>query len=122
LVPELADIIPAEPNKAFDIKKVIQAIVDDGEFLEVQPEFARSMVTGFARLGGHVIGIVANQSSYMAGVWTSILQIKLLDSLEHVMFLIFHCDISGHTWVHAWNAAGIRRHNTSRSKVALCLF
>jgi len=42
--------------------------VDDGEFLEVQPEFARSMVTGFARLGGHVIGIVANQSSYMAGV------------------------------------------------------
>jgi len=68
LVPELADIIPAEPNKAFDIKKVIQAIVDDGEFLEVQPEFARSMVTGFARLGGHVIGIVANQSSYMAGV------------------------------------------------------
>jgi len=45
LVPELADIIPPEPNKAFDIKKVIQAIVDDGEFLEVQPEFARSMVT-----------------------------------------------------------------------------
>ncbi len=68
LVPELADIIPPEPNKAFDIKKVIQAIVDDGEFLEVQPEFARSMVTGFARLGGHAIGIVANQSSYMAGV------------------------------------------------------
>jgi propionyl-CoA carboxylase beta chain len=68
LVPELEDIIPAESNKAFDIRKVINVVMDDGRFMEVQSDFAKSVVTGFGRLGGHVVGIVANQSSFMAGV------------------------------------------------------
>ncbi|NPV88797.1 acyl-CoA carboxylase subunit beta [Coprothermobacteraceae bacterium] len=68
LTPEVAEIVPAEANKAFDIRDFIRAVVDDGEFLEVQADFGRSIVVGFARLGGHTIGIIANQPAVMAGV------------------------------------------------------
>jgi len=64
----LNEIIPNHPNKPYDIKKVIQSIVDDGAFLEVQPLYAKNIVIGFARMDGMSVGIVANQPSHMAGV------------------------------------------------------
>jgi acetyl-CoA carboxylase carboxyltransferase component len=64
---ELPDIVPDSPKKPFDMKKVIRAIADNGDFLEVKENFARNMVTCFARIGGYPVGIVANQSLYMAG-------------------------------------------------------
>ncbi len=64
----LDSIIPDNPNKPYDMKEVIHKIVDDGRFLEVQENFAGNMVVGFARLGGHTAGIVANQPQVLAGV------------------------------------------------------
>jgi acetyl-CoA carboxylase carboxyltransferase component len=68
LCPGLDNIIPEDPRQVYDMKKVIKAIVDEGEFLEPHQHYARNMIVCFARLSGHVIGIIANQPNYMAGV------------------------------------------------------
>lgn len=68
LVPELAELVPLEPNRPYDIHRVIEAISDDGEFLEVQAGYANNLVVGFARLDGFPVGIVANEPDYLAGV------------------------------------------------------
>src|SRR5262249_17205341 len=65
---ELDRIIPNNPNKPYDIKQVITKVVDDGDFLEVHERWAENLVCGFARLGGHVVGVVANQPKALAGV------------------------------------------------------
>ncbi|HEX9573796.1 MAG TPA: acyl-CoA carboxylase subunit beta, partial [Myxococcales bacterium] len=64
----LKTIVPESPNKPYDIKEVVRAVVDDRHFLEVAEHYARNIVTGFARLGGQSIGIVANQPAVLAGV------------------------------------------------------
>jgi len=64
----LNSIIPDNPNKPYNIKDVIFAIVDNQEFLEVQRDYAPNIITGFARFNGFSVGIVANQPSYLAGV------------------------------------------------------
>lgn len=64
----LNSIIPENPNQPYNIKDVITAIVDNGEFLEVHEKFALNLVVGFARFNGMSVGIVANQPNYMAGV------------------------------------------------------
>jgi propionyl-CoA carboxylase beta chain len=66
--PALDTLIPDSPHKPYDIKRVIEAVVDDGAFLEIQPRFAENIVCGFARLGGHAVGIVGNQPHALAGV------------------------------------------------------
>ncbi len=65
--PRLDTIVPRESTRPYDMKEVIRAVVDDGRFLEVQPEFAANIVCGFARLGGRSVGVVANQPAYLAG-------------------------------------------------------
>jgi propionyl-CoA carboxylase beta chain len=64
----LQELVPADPNKPYDIKDLITGVVDDGIFLEVHPLFAKNIVVGFARLGGSSVGIVANQPAHLAGV------------------------------------------------------
>jgi propionyl-CoA carboxylase beta chain len=66
--PELDTLIPDEPTKPYDIKAVIRRVVDDGEFLEIHERFATNIVCGFARLGGHPVGVVGNQPQSLAGV------------------------------------------------------
>jgi propionyl-CoA carboxylase beta chain len=66
--PELDALVPDSPNKPYDIKRVIETLVDDGAFLEIQPSHAENIVCGFARLGGHSVGIVGNQPAALAGV------------------------------------------------------
>ncbi len=61
-------IIPENPNKPYDVKDVIHAIVDNGEFLEIQRHYAPNIVTGYSRFNGMSVGIVANQPNYLAGV------------------------------------------------------
>jgi propionyl-CoA carboxylase beta chain len=65
---ELDSLIPDSPNKPYDIKEVVRRVVDDGEFLEVHERFAENIVCGFARLGGHSVGVVGNQPKALAGV------------------------------------------------------
>ena len=64
----LNELLPDDPNKAYDMYKVISAITDNGEFFEVQPKFAKNIITGFARFNGQSVGIVANQPASYAGV------------------------------------------------------
>ncbi|MBX3132881.1 MAG: acyl-CoA carboxylase subunit beta [Gemmatimonadaceae bacterium] len=64
----LLDIVPDSANKPYDIHEVLRRVIDDGEFLEVQKDFAANIVVGFAHLGGHSVGIVANQPAVLAGV------------------------------------------------------
>ena len=66
--PGLDTLVPDSPNKPYDIKGVIETVVDDGAFLELQPRHAENIVCGFARLGGHSIGVVGNQPAALAGV------------------------------------------------------
>ncbi|HZK33709.1 MAG TPA: carboxyl transferase domain-containing protein [Bacillota bacterium] len=64
---KLTSIVPDSPHKSYDIKEVISEIFDNGDFLEVQPMFAKNMVVGFARLNGKSTGIIANQPNHLAG-------------------------------------------------------
>ncbi len=66
--PELDTLVPDDPAKPYDIKRVISLVVDDGDFLEVHERYAENIVCGFARLGGHAVGVVGNQPRALAGV------------------------------------------------------
>jgi propionyl-CoA carboxylase beta chain len=66
--PALDTLIPDSPNKPYDMKAVVGHVVDEGLFMEVQPHFAENVVCGFARLGGHAVGVVGNQPGALAGV------------------------------------------------------
>ena len=79
------DIMPEKHNQFFDVVHVIEAIVDEGSFFEVKKRFARELVTGFARLGGRVVGIVASQPKFKGGV-------LFVDSADKAARFIWLCD------------------------------
>jgi acetyl-CoA carboxylase carboxyltransferase component len=81
----LRDVIPVDENKAFDINVVIDAIVDEGSFLEIKKLFAKEIVTGFARIDGKTVGIVANQPKWLGGV-------LFVDSADKAARFIWLCD------------------------------
>lgn len=66
-VPEVTDIVPIEPNKPYDMRKVIRAIADDGVFFEIHGAFARNLTVGYLRIGGRVLGVVANNPQFIGG-------------------------------------------------------
>jgi len=68
LCDDLGSIIPRGPQEAYDVRRVVHSVVDQGSFMEVQERFAGNVVVGFARLGGKSIGIIANQPAVLAGV------------------------------------------------------
>jgi propionyl-CoA carboxylase beta chain len=81
----LDTLVPANPNQPYDIKELITKVVDDGDFFELQPEYAKNIVIGFARMDGGTVGIVANQPLVLAGC----LDIK--SSIKAARFVRF-CD------------------------------
>jgi propionyl-CoA carboxylase beta subunit len=83
--PSLDTLIPAQPNKPYDMKELILKIVDDTDFFEIQPEHAKNIIVGFARMEGYPVGIVANQPLVLAGC----LDIK--SSIKAARFVRF-CD------------------------------
>ncbi len=83
-----ADIVPVDENKPFDIKTVIDEIIDERSFLEMKPLFAKELVTGFARLNGKVIGILANQPKWLGGV-------LFVDSADKAARFTWLCDAFG---------------------------
>jgi acetyl-CoA carboxylase carboxyltransferase component len=68
LAPELDELVPEAPDRAYDMRRVIRAVVDEGNFLEVHAGFAPNLLVGFACLGGYPVGIVAQQPETLAGV------------------------------------------------------
>lgn len=81
----LADVVPFETTRPYDIRKVIEQVVDEDSFFEVQPEFARNAVVGFARLRGETVGLVCNQPRVMAGGLD-------IDSSDKIARFIRTCD------------------------------
>jgi len=67
IIESLDTIVPDNPNKAYDVKEVILALADNGDFMEYQEHFAKNIVTGFIRINGHSVGVVANQPKFLAG-------------------------------------------------------
>jgi propionyl-CoA carboxylase beta chain len=65
---KLQTLVPADPNKPYDMMEIISSVVDDHNFFEIMPLYAKNMITGFARLAGRPVGIVANQPAFLAGV------------------------------------------------------
>ena len=65
---ELDDFIPEEPNRPYDMRKLVEAVADEHRFFEVHSAFARNILVGFTRLGGRTVGVVANQPAHLAGV------------------------------------------------------
>lgn len=82
---ELLTLVPADTNKWYDVRKVIKALVDGGDFLEVQPLFAQNAVVGFARLDGVSVGIVANQARVLAGCLN-------IDASDKISRFVRFCD------------------------------
>jgi acetyl-CoA carboxylase carboxyltransferase component len=65
---DIGSIVPGEGRRVYDVREVIEALVDGGELLEVSPSWARSIVTGLARIDGRTVGVIANQPKYQGGV------------------------------------------------------
>jgi acetyl-CoA carboxylase carboxyltransferase component len=84
-VPELIDLMPESPNQPYDMKKVISAVVDNGDYFEVHRHWAMSITCGFARMDGRVVGIVGNQPAVLAGVLD-------IDSSEKASRFVRTCD------------------------------
>lgn len=68
--PLLNEIVPSDPRKMYDMRKIIRFLVDDGDFFEMKPEFAKNIIVGFGRFGGRSVGIIANQPYHLAGCLT----------------------------------------------------
>ncbi len=81
----IADIVPSNPNKAYDMHRIIKSIADNGDFFEIKAEFAGEMIVGFVRLDGYPVGIVANQPLIRAGSLT-------VDSSDKQARFIRFCD------------------------------
>jgi acetyl-CoA carboxylase carboxyltransferase component len=78
-------IIPDDPSKPYEMKDVIRMIVDDGQFFEIHENFAQNVLVGFARLGGHSVGVIANQPAVLAGVLD-------IDSSDKAARFVRFCD------------------------------
>jgi len=81
----IAELIPEEPQRGYDMRKVIEALVDEGSWFEVKKLFAKELLTGFARLDGEVVGILANQPMQKGGV-------LFVDSADKAARFIWICD------------------------------
>ena len=82
---EIGDLIPTDPRKSYDMKKVLARLLDRGAFWEAKAEFARNIITGFGRLGGFSVGVIANQPLFLAGSLT-------IDSSDKEARFIRFCD------------------------------
>jgi acetyl-CoA carboxylase carboxyltransferase component len=111
---ELLDIVPANPRQAYDIRKVIAEIADDREFFPIKPDWAKNLVTGFARFGGRPTGVVANQPMFLGGA----LDVNAADKAARFVWLcdafhiplVFLMDCPGFLVGSAVEKQGIIRH------------
>jgi acetyl-CoA carboxylase carboxyltransferase component len=111
---DLYDIVPANPRQAYDVRKVIRSIVDDGEFFPMKPDWARNLVTGLARFDGRPAGIVANQPTMLGGA----LDVNAADKAARFVWLcdafniplVFLMDCPGFLVGSAVERQGIIRH------------
>ena len=101
----LNELIPENPGKPYDMKTVIEALADNGLFMEYQEYFAPNLITGFIHMGGRSTGVIANQPKAMAGC----LDINASDKA------------GGCAGISAWDDAGAQRNYPPRRQAAVCL-
>jgi len=109
-----ADLLPADPREAYDVHRVIEAVVDEGSFFELKPAFAPELVVGWARLAGHPVGILANNPAVRGGV----LFVDSADKAARFIWcadafnvpLVFLADVPGFMIGSAVERQGIIRH------------
>lgn len=112
---KLADIVPDQLNQAYDVRKVIDAVVDAESFFELRGGYGRSLVAGLARIDGRAVGILANQSMYQAGVFDA-------KSLDKALKLVDLCDDFGLPLVFLQDLPGVLIGSAAeRSAVAVRL-
>ena len=112
--PELYDIVPTAPRRAYDMYRVIETIVDDGRYFPMKPEWARNVITCLARFGGQPVGIVASQPKVLGGT----LDVNSADKAARFVWLcdafsiplVFLQDVPGFTVGSAVEKQGIIRH------------
>jgi acetyl-CoA carboxylase carboxyltransferase component len=113
-VEQLYDIVPTAPRRAYDMKQLVEAVVDDGEFLEIKPQWARNLITALARVGGQPIGVVASQPMVLGGA----LDVNAADKAARFVWLcdafgiplVFLHDVPGFIVGSAVEKQGIIRH------------
>jgi len=111
---DLYDVVPANPRRAYDVRKVIRSVADDGDFFPMKPEWAKNLVTGFARFAGQPAGIVANQPTMLGGA----LDVNAADKAARFVWLcdafniplVFLMDCPGFLVGSAVEKQGIIRH------------
>ncbi|MBW2018696.1 MAG: acyl-CoA carboxylase subunit beta [Deltaproteobacteria bacterium] len=111
---ELREVVPESPRQPYDMRRIIDSVVDDHYFFEVQAKYAPNIIIGFARLNGHPVGVVANQPSFLAGC------LDINASLKGARFvrfcdcfnipLITFCDVPGFLPGTAQEYGGIIKH------------
>lgn len=112
--PELYDIVPTAPRRAYDVRKVVRAIADDGDVLWMKPDWAKNITTGLVRIGGHPVGMVANQPMVLGGA----LDVNAADKAARFVWLcdafniplVFMHDVPGFIVGSAVEKQGIIRH------------
>jgi acetyl-CoA carboxylase carboxyltransferase component len=113
-VPELYDLVPTAPRRAYDMRKVVGAIVDDGKVFWMKPGWAKNVLTGLARIDGQSVGIVANQPQVLGGA----LDVNAADKVARFVWLcdafniplVFLHDVPGFIVGSAVEKQGIIRH------------
>jgi acetyl-CoA carboxylase carboxyltransferase component len=113
-VEELYDLVPTAPRRAYDVRRVVSAVVDDNDVLWMKPEWAKNIVTGFARVAGEPVGIVANQPMVLGGA----LDVNAADKAARFVWLcdafniplVFLHDVPGFIVGSAVEKQGIIRH------------
>ncbi len=113
-VPELYDIVPTAPRRAYDMRKVVHAIVDDGDVFWMKPDWAKNLLTGLARVDGRPVGVVANQPMVLGGA----LDVNAADKAARFVWLcdafniplVFLHDVPGFIVGSAVEKQGIIRH------------
>lgn len=111
---DLNYIIPSDPNQPYDMKMVIDAVIDDHDFLEVRRRWAPNMICGFARFRGRAVGIVANQPAHLAGV------LDILGSRKAASFIRF-CDAFNIPVVTLWMFPGLCPEPARSMKELSCM-
>ena len=113
-VDELYEVVPTAPRRAYDVRRVVEAVVDGGDFFELKPAWARNLVTGLARVGGQPIGVLANQPKILGGA----LDVNSADKAARFVWLcdafglplVFLHDVPGFVVGTAVEKQGIIRH------------
>lgn len=117
----LQTVIPEDPGQPYDMRDIVEPVLDNQYFFEVMPHFAKNVMVGFGRLGGQSVGIVADQPAFLAGVLDIDASDKVARFVRFAIVSIFRWSLLSMCPVFAGNEARARGHYPPRSQNSICL-